>query len=83
MADPVLEYVISRHATMEMPRRGFDEAIVRRVLTAPEQREAVQGAGRDVHSCSGASSSRVGYSLFECSWTWTEALPGRHRVSLE
>ena len=47
MADPVLEYVISRHAALEMARRGFDQEIVRRVLTAPEQREAGR-AGRDV-----------------------------------
>jgi uncharacterized protein YuzE len=36
MADPILDYVISQHAALEM-RRGLDEAIVRRVPAAPEQ----------------------------------------------
>ena len=47
MAEPVVEYSISPHAAFEMERRGVDEAVVRRVLAAPEQRENVR-LGRDV-----------------------------------
>ena len=47
MAEPVVEYSISPHAAFEMERRGVDEAVVRRVLGAPEQRENVR-LGRDV-----------------------------------
>ena len=47
MADPIAEFVVTPHAALEMERRGVDEAIVRQVLTAPEQREAVR-PGRDV-----------------------------------
>jgi len=47
MAEPVVEYSISPHAALEMERRGVDEAIVGRVLAAPEQRESVR-SGRDV-----------------------------------
>ena len=47
MAEPVVEYSLSPHAAFEMERRGLDEAAVRRVLTAPEQRENVR-SGRDV-----------------------------------
>ena len=47
MAEPVVEYSISPHAAFEMERRGVDEAVVRRVLAAPEQRESVR-PGRDV-----------------------------------
>ena len=47
MAEPVVEYSLSPHATLEMERRGLDEAVVRRVLIAPEQRESVR-PGRDV-----------------------------------
>ncbi len=47
MADPIAEFVVTPHAALEMERRGIDEAIVRQVLTAPEQREAVR-PGRDV-----------------------------------
>jgi hypothetical protein len=47
MADPVDEYRIASHATVEMERRGIDQTIVRRVLAAPEQRHTVR-AGRHV-----------------------------------
>ena len=47
MAEPVVEYSISPHAAFEMERRGVDEAVVRHVLAAPEQRESVR-LGRDV-----------------------------------
>ena len=47
MADPVVEYLVSTHAALEMERRGIDIAAVRHVLDAPEQRESVR-AGRDV-----------------------------------
>jgi hypothetical protein len=47
MAEPVKDYLITPHAAFEMERRGIDEAIVRRVLAAPEQRHAVR-PGRDV-----------------------------------
>ena len=46
-AEPIRNYVITSHATLEMERRELDEAIVRSVLRAPEQRMAVR-AGRDV-----------------------------------
>jgi hypothetical protein len=46
MAEPIVEYSISPHATFEVERRGVDEAVVRRVA-APEQRESVR-LGRDV-----------------------------------
>lgn len=47
MAEPVLNFTITPHAANEMRRRGIEEELVRRVLLAPEQREAVR-AGRDV-----------------------------------
>jgi len=47
MAEPILDHSISRHAAAEMERRGLDQAVVHRVLIAPEQREAVR-PGRDV-----------------------------------
>ena len=47
MADPIREYVISRHAAEEMHRRQIDEAIVHQVMAAPEQRHNVR-LGRDV-----------------------------------
>jgi hypothetical protein len=47
MAEPITEYVISGHATLEMQRRGIDETAVRAVLAAPQQREGVR-PGRDV-----------------------------------
>lgn len=47
MADSIREYAIGPHAALEMERRGLDDAMVRQVLTAPEQREGVR-AGRDV-----------------------------------
>ena len=50
MAEPIHEYLLSRHATLEMARRGLDEAIVRQVLAAPGQRETVR-PGRDVMQC--------------------------------
>jgi hypothetical protein len=47
MAEPVVEHSLSPHAAFEMERRGLDEAVIRRVLTAPDQRENVR-SGRDV-----------------------------------
>lgn len=47
MAEPILEYGVTSHAAFEMERRGIDEHVLRRVLTAPEQRHAVR-PGRDV-----------------------------------
>lgn len=47
MAEPVQQYVITPHAGFEMQRRKIDEAVVRSVLGAPEQRHAVR-PGRDV-----------------------------------
>jgi hypothetical protein len=47
MAEPITEYSTSTHAIREMQRRGIDEAVVRAVLAAPEQREVVR-PGRDV-----------------------------------
>jgi hypothetical protein len=47
MDEPIREFEISLHAAQEMKRRGLDEAVVRQVLAAPEQRTTVR-AGRDV-----------------------------------
>jgi hypothetical protein len=47
MAEPIQRYVITPHAAFEMQRRRIDEAIVRGVLAAPEQRHPVR-PGRDV-----------------------------------
>ncbi|MGH7663384.1 MAG: DUF4258 domain-containing protein [Gemmatimonadaceae bacterium] len=47
MAGPILEFAISQHAAEEMKRRGLDEATIRGVLAAPDQRTAVR-PGRDV-----------------------------------
>jgi hypothetical protein len=47
MAQATDEYVITAHATFEMQRRRIGEDLVRQVLAAPEQRDAVR-SGRDV-----------------------------------
>ena len=47
MAEPVLALVLTPHAMFELQRRGLDETIVRQVLAAPEQREALR-PGREV-----------------------------------
>lgn len=47
MPEPVVAFVLTQHATFELQRRGLDEAIVRKVLAAPEERKAVR-PGRDV-----------------------------------
>ena len=47
MAEPVHAFTISRHAAVEMQRRGIDEATVRQILSAPGQRDVVR-AGLDV-----------------------------------
>jgi hypothetical protein len=47
MAEPIDEYRITGHASFEMERRGIDEAILRKVLTGPEQRHTLR-PGRDV-----------------------------------
>ena len=44
---PIVEFVLTPHATFELQRRGLDEAIVRQVLAAPEQRVPLR-PGRDV-----------------------------------
>lgn len=41
-ADPVLDYVLTPHASDEIYRRGLDEALVREVLDYPEQRMALR-----------------------------------------
>jgi hypothetical protein len=46
-ATPIPNYLITPHAAFEMQRRGLDEALVRSVLSAPEQRATVR-AGREV-----------------------------------
>ncbi len=40
--DPVKDYVITPHAAREMQRRDLDEAILRSILAAPEQRLSVR-----------------------------------------
>ena len=47
MPEPIVEFVLTPHATSELQRRGLDETIVSQVLAAPEQREALR-PGRDV-----------------------------------
>ena len=46
MAQPVDDFVVTPHAVFEMGRRGIEEAVVRSVLAAPEQRFNVR-PGRD------------------------------------
>lgn len=46
-AEPIVEYVISRHARQEMERRHIEASRVHRVLAAPEQRWTLR-AGRDI-----------------------------------
>ncbi len=43
----VLDFVLTAHAISELARRGLDEAIVRQVLTDPEQRVVVR-PGREL-----------------------------------
>jgi len=47
MTEPIDDYLLTPHAIQEIERRGIDEAVVRRVLSAPEQRATVR-PGRDV-----------------------------------
>jgi hypothetical protein len=47
MPEPIVVFVLTQHATVVLQRRGLDEAIVRQVLAAPEERKAVR-PGRDV-----------------------------------
>ncbi len=47
MPEPVVRFVLTGHARFEMARRGIDEEVVRRVLAAPESRQAVR-TGRDL-----------------------------------
>jgi hypothetical protein len=42
MAEGVHDFVITPHAAFEMQRRVIAEAVVRRVLRAPEQRETIR-----------------------------------------
>jgi hypothetical protein len=41
-AEPILDYVITVHAALEMKRRGLNEETVRSVLAVPEQRLEVR-----------------------------------------
>ena len=47
MPEPIVGFILTPHAVFELQRRGLDEAIVRQVLAAPEQRDTVR-LGRDV-----------------------------------
>ncbi len=47
MPEPIVAFVLTPHATFELQRRGLDEAIIRQVLAAPEDRAVVR-PGRDV-----------------------------------
>jgi uncharacterized protein YuzE len=47
MAEPIEDWVLTRHAEEEMAGRGIDLAAVAAVLAAPEQRLSVR-PGRDV-----------------------------------
>lgn len=51
---PISQYIITPHAAFEMKRRRLTEEVVRRVLTAPEQRLEVR-SGRVVLQ------SRIGF----------------------
>jgi len=48
MPEPVVAFVLTPHATFELQRRGLDETIVRQVLAAPEQREALRPGRAEV-----------------------------------
>ena len=43
-AEPIASYVITKHAREEMARRGLAENIVRAVLRAPGERQAVRSS---------------------------------------
>jgi hypothetical protein len=45
--EPIASFVLTPHAVAEIQRRGIDEASVRRVIEAPEQRQVVR-LGRHV-----------------------------------
>ncbi len=47
IAEPIHEYLITPNAAGEMRRRGIDEATLRQVMGAPEQRRNLR-PGRDV-----------------------------------
>ncbi|MGN6593855.1 MAG: DUF4258 domain-containing protein [Terriglobales bacterium] len=57
-AEPIREFRFSSHALAEMGRRAIAEAVVRRVLAAPEQRFALR-PGRDVLQARTAHSGRT------------------------
>jgi hypothetical protein len=39
---PILDFVLTPHASLELVRRGLDEAVVQQVLANPEQRILVR-----------------------------------------
>ena len=47
MPQPIIDFILTPHALLEVKRRGLDETLIQQVLTAPEQREMVR-PGRDV-----------------------------------
>jgi hypothetical protein len=47
MAEPVDEYRVTRHAIVEIERRGIEKTVLLRVLAAPEQRYTLR-PGREV-----------------------------------
>lgn len=47
MPEPVVAFVLTPHAKSQLRRRSLDEAVIRQVLAAPEQRETLR-PGRDV-----------------------------------
>jgi hypothetical protein len=49
-AAPILDFVLTPHASFELRRRGLDDAIIRQVLADPEQRVAVRPGREVVHS---------------------------------
>ncbi len=48
-AVPILDFVLTPHASFELGRRGLDETVVRQVLADPEQRIAVRPGREVVH----------------------------------
>ncbi len=49
-AVPILDFVLTPHASFELRRRGLDETMIRQVLAHPEQRIAVRTGREVVHS---------------------------------
>jgi hypothetical protein len=49
-AVPITDFVLTPHASFELRRRGLDEAVIRQVLTDPEQRLVLRSGREVLHS---------------------------------